>query len=133
MHPIEVIEFMVIGVIIGVLLLTSIFLKGKWRKRVWALVVLFLVTYIAFYIARPYWIDAQIDKKVELLKPHLEKQYPNENWTITTVPHREEGYKHLNPYYIGVVFEGEPEVTYHYWVEKDNIYQISYTSTHSLD
>lgn len=126
---------MVVGVIIAVIIIISLILKGNWRKFGWALtsVLVVLLAYCVFYIARPYWIDSQIDKKVELLEPYLEQQYPNDEWMIITVPHREEGYKHLNPYYIGVVFENEPEVTYHYWVDKNNIYQISYSTNKSLD
>jgi hypothetical protein len=134
MHPTEVIELMVVGVIISVLIIVSFFLKGKWKTFGWSLALVVLVAYCVFYIARPYWLDAQIDKKVELLEPYLEQQYQNEEWTITTVPHREKGYKHLNPYYIGVIFENEPEVTYHYWVEnEDDIYQISYSTNRTLD
>jgi hypothetical protein len=134
MHPTQVIEFMVVGVVIAVIIIISFILKGNSRKfgLVFALVV--LLAYCVFFIARPYWIDAQIEKKVKMLEPYLEQQYPNDEWMITTVPHREDGYKHLNAYYIGVVFEDEPEVTYHYWVEKNNIYQISLsTKKENLD
>ncbi|WP_226683621.1 hypothetical protein [Sutcliffiella horikoshii] len=93
-----------------------------------------MVAYCIFFVARPFWIDAQIDKKVQLLRPYLEEHYPDEEWTISTVPHRKEGFKHRNPYYISVVFENEPEVTYDYWVEsKDNIYQISFLTNKRLE
>ncbi|WP_223701721.1 hypothetical protein [Sutcliffiella deserti] len=128
MHPTEVIEFMVVGIIISVLIIISFILKGKWRKFGLVLAIVVFLAYTIFFIARPYWIDAQIEKKIEMLEPYLEHQYPNDEWIITTVPHRQDGYKHLNPYYIGVVFEDEPEVTYHYWVEKNNIYQISFST-----
>lgn len=126
MHPTEVIELIVVGAIIAVIIIISFFLKGKWRKVGRSLALFVLVAYSVFYIVRPYWIDAQIEQKVELLEHYLAEQYPNELWTITTVPHRQAGYKHLNPYFIGVVFENEPEVTYDYWVEnQSNIYQIN--------
>ncbi|WP_416147983.1 hypothetical protein ACM26V_17265 [Salipaludibacillus sp. HK11] len=133
MHPAEIIELMVVGGVIAATIITTLFLKGKWRKKGWSLALVVLLAYCVFFIARPYWIDAQIEKKVEMLEPYLEQQYPNDEWMITTVPHREDGYKHLNPYNIGVVFENEPEVTYHYWVDKNNIYQISYSTNKSLD
>ncbi|MCT8140283.1 hypothetical protein H1D32_22835 [Anaerobacillus sp. CMMVII] len=126
MHPSELIEIIFVGVTIAAIIVISLFLKGRWRKVGWSLAFGVLVAFAIFYTARPYWIDVQIDQKVVLLESYLEQQFPDEVWTITTVPHRKNGYKHLNPYYIGVVFEDEPDVTYHYWVEKDNIYQISY-------
>ena len=128
MHPTEVIEFMIVGIVIAVIIIISFILKGNWRKFGLVFASVILLGYSVFFIARPYWIDAQIEKKVEMLEPYLEEQYPNEEWMITTVPHREDGYKHLNPYYIGVVFEDEPEVTYHYRVEKNNVYQISFST-----
>jgi len=125
MHPTELIELMMVGGVVTVIVIISLFLKGKRRKIGWLLALGFLLAYCVLFFARPYGIDAKIDRKVELLEPYLEERYPNTNWTITTVPHRTEGYKHLNPYYIGVIFEDEPEVTYHYWVERKEIYQIS--------
>lgn len=124
MHPKEIIELMIVGAVIVSLLITAVFLKGRWRKIGWLLAIVIFVAYCIFFFARPFWIDAQIDNKVKLLRPYLEEHYPDEEWMISTVPHRKDGFKHLNPYYIGVVFENEPEATYYYWVEsKDNIYQ----------
>ncbi|ARK29699.1 hypothetical protein [Halalkalibacter krulwichiae] len=128
MHPTEVIEFMIVGIVIAIIIIISFILKGNWRMFGLVFATVILVAYSVFFTAHPYWIDVHIEKKVEMLEPYLEQQYPNEEWMITTVPHREDGFKHLNPYYIGVVFEDEPEVTYHYWVEKNNIYQVSFTT-----
>ncbi|MGE6259705.1 hypothetical protein ACQKCU_17740 [Heyndrickxia sporothermodurans] len=129
MHPKEIIELMIVGAVIVSILIIAIFLKGRWRKTGWLLALVIFVAYCIFFVARPFWIDAQIDKKVKLLRPYLEEHYPDEEWTISTVPHRKDGFKHLNPYYIGVVFENEPEATYYYWVEsKDNIYQKGRTN-----
>ncbi|MGD6994032.1 hypothetical protein [Sutcliffiella horikoshii] len=134
MHPTEIIELMIVGVIIVSILIIAFFLKGRWRKTGWSLALVILVAYSIFFGARPFWIDSQIDKKVQLLRPYLEERYPDEEWTISTVPHRKDGFKHRNPYYIGVVFESEPDVTYDYWVEsKDNIYQISFLTNKSLE
>ncbi|WP_339148659.1 MULTISPECIES: hypothetical protein [unclassified Sutcliffiella] len=133
MHPTEIIELMFVGVIIVSILIITIFLKGRWRKTGWLLALVIFIAYCIFFVVRPFWIDSQIDKKVQLLRPYLEECYPDEEWTISTVPHRKDGYKHLNPYYISVVFEDEPEVTYDYWVEsKDNIYQISFLTNKRL-
>lgn len=133
MHPAELIEWMAVGITIALIIIISLFLRGKWRKFGWSLALVVLLAYCVFYIARPHWIDAQIDRKTELVEVYLEQQFPNEVWKINTVPHHEEGYKHLNPYYIGVVFENEPEVTYHYWADKNDIYQISYSTDKNLD
>ncbi|MEK5521800.1 hypothetical protein [Heyndrickxia sp. FSL W8-0423] len=130
----EIIELRIVGVVIVSTIIIVIFLKGRWRKTGWLLALVLFVAYCIFFVARPFWIDAQIDKKVNLLRPYLEEHYPNEEWTISTVPHRKDGFKHLNPYYIGVVFRNEPEVTYHYWVEsKDNISQKSYSTNKELE
>ncbi|SDO49347.1 DUF3139 domain-containing protein [Alkalicoccus daliensis] len=109
-------------------------MKFSWKKLSVISVLLIVLSLSAVLIFRPVWLDWQIDKKAEMLAPYLEEQYPEENWNLTTVPHREDGYKHLNPYYIGVVFEDEPEVTYHYWVENENeIYQIMYSANKNLN
>lgn len=134
MHPIEIIEFMIVGSIIGTLAIISFFLRGKWRKRGWTLTLVVFLAFSILYVVRPYWIDAKIDKKVELLRPYLEQKYPGEEWTISTVPHREDGYESQSPYSLMVVFKNEPEVTYYYWVEnKNDIYQNSYSTINGVD
>ncbi|MFJ7934377.1 hypothetical protein [Sporosarcina sp. NPDC096371] len=134
MHPTEIIELMIVGFIIVAIVIISLFLKGEWRKVGWSLALAVLVAYGLFYVVRPYWFDAQIDKKVELLKPYLEQHYPDESWEISIVPHREEGFKSQNPYYIQVVFESEPDVTYAYWVENENnISQSIYSTYKKID
>ncbi len=133
LHPTELIEIISIVVVISIIIIATLFLKGKMKKFGWLLAVIVLVAYVVFYFARPIWIDTQIDKKVDLLIQYLEERYPGESWAILTVPHREDGYKHLNPYYISVVFESEPDVIYSYWVEKDKIYQISFASDKHFD
>ncbi|MBY6037353.1 hypothetical protein KUV80_11835 [Fictibacillus nanhaiensis] len=132
MHPTEIIEIMTVGGFITIIIITSFFLKGKYRKAGLSLVAITLLSFCVLFIVRPLWIDTQIKKKVNLLTPYLVEHYPKERWTISTVPHREEGFKHLNPYYIGVVFENEPEVTYHYWVKNKNNISQSGVSTKSV-
>ncbi|MET3726847.1 hypothetical protein ABID52_000428 [Fictibacillus halophilus] len=124
MNPKELIEIITVGGALVTIVILSSFLKGKYRKISLSFAIILWLVFSVFFVVRPIWIDAQITKKVELLKPYLEKQYPNERWTITTVPHRKEGFKHLNPYVISVVFENEPAVTYYFWVKnKNNISQ----------
>jgi hypothetical protein len=132
-HPTEIIEILIVGSLIASLLIISFFLRDKWRKVGGLVAVIVLVAYCLFFVVRPCWIDAQVDHKVKLLKPYLKEHYPDEEWVISTVSHRENGYKHLNPYIISVVFDSEPEVIYGYLVEsKDNIYQVSYTTDKGL-
>lgn len=129
----EIIELMIAGGILFVILLVSFILKGKWRKIIQGLAILYLVSFGIFYIVRPYWIDFQIEKKVDYLQMHLEEQYPGETWEFWTVPHREDHYKHMNPYIIGVIFDNEPEVEYDYFARnKDDIIQPGYSIKNEL-
>lgn len=130
MHPVELIELMIVGGILLVILLVSFILKGKWRKIIQGLALLFLVSFVIFYFVRPYCIDMQIEKKIGYIQMHLEEQYPGETWEYRTVPHREDGYESSNPYYIGVIFDTEPQVEYKYFARnKSNIIQSGwYTS-----
>ena len=128
MYQTEVIELTIVGFVMATILIISFFLKGKRRKIGLLLAIATLTAYCTFYVARPFWIDAQINKKVEILRPYLEQRYPDEKWVISTVPHRQIEYKSQNPYYIRVVFQNEPEVTYYYWVKsKINIYTAAYS------
>ncbi|MFC5604557.1 hypothetical protein [Sporosarcina koreensis] len=128
MSPKELIELMVVSGIFIVILFVSFVLKGMSRKLVRRLAVFFLLAFAIFYFVRPYWIDIQIEKKIEYIQVHLEERYPGETWSYKKVPHREVGYKHLNPYYIGVIFENEPEVEYQYFARgKDDIIQVGYS------
>lgn len=133
MHPIELIELMIAGGILFFILLVSFFLEGKWKKITQRLAVLYLVSFGIFYLFRPYWFDMQIEKRVGYLQVHLEEQYPKETWEYWTVPHREDGYEHMNPYHIGVIFDTEPEVEYEYFVRnKVTIKQTSYSIQNEL-
>ncbi|WP_077212201.1 hypothetical protein [Bacillus dakarensis] len=133
MHPTELIEWLLAGSVLMILLVISFFFRGKGGKAVrWAAVV-YLLSYIIFYLVRPYWIDMQIEEKVGFLQMYLEQRYPGETWEIWTVPHREDGYESMNPYTIGVIFKNEPEVQYYYFVrDKDIIFQTSYSIENDL-
>ncbi|APH06234.1 hypothetical protein A9C19_16710 [Bacillus weihaiensis] len=134
MHPIEFIEWIVASVILLVILAVSFYLKGKWKKIIQGLAVVYILSLSVFYLVRPYWIDFQLENKVGYLQTHLEQQYPEETWTFWTVPHREDGYESMNPYIIGVTFDKEPEVEYAYLVrnEKD-IYQMGYSTENQYE
>jgi hypothetical protein len=133
MQPSQLLEFLFVGIAIVTIIFISLFLKGKYRIVFKYLALIILIGYSVLFVSRPYWIDYQISKKVELLKPFLEERYPGEEWKISTVPHRKDGFKHMNPYDIGVVFKNEPSTTYHYWIEsKNNIYQNAYSTSKDL-
>lgn len=133
MHPIEFIEIIVASGIFLAILSISLFLKGKWRKNIRVLAVVYLICFSIFYALRPYWIDLQIENKVGFLQMYLEEKYPTETWEFWTVPHREDGYESMNPYSIGVIFENEPDVEYTYFVRnKDDIVQTGYSSQKDL-
>ncbi|MDF2535483.1 MAG: hypothetical protein K0R18_1642 [Bacillales bacterium] len=99
----------------------------------WALVLFTFVAYCIFFASRPYWIDSQIENKVELIKPYLKERYPGEKLTISTVDHRDSKQKHISPYIISVFFKSESDVIYDYRVEsKDNIKQVGVSTTNKL-
>jgi hypothetical protein len=133
LHPKEVIEFMIAGSVLLVILVASFVMKGKRRKILQGLAIVYLISFSIFYVVRPFWIDLQIEKKVGYLQTHLEQQYPKESWVFWTVPHREDGYESMNPYIISVIFSSEPEVKYKYFVRnKDEVVQSGYTSKNDL-
>lgn len=133
LHPIELIELMMAGGILLVVLSVSFIFKGKWRKIIWGLACVYLISFSIFYTLRPYWIDWQIENKVGYLEMYLEKQYPEETWVFFTVPHRDDGYESMNPYYISVIFDNEPEVEYQYFVRnKEEIIQMGSSSQNDL-
>lgn len=134
MHPTELMELMMVGVVLLVILFISFLLKGKWKKVTLGLALVYLLSYGVFYAVRPYWIDFQIENKIGFLDMYLKDQYPNETWEFRTVPHREDGYKHLNPYNIEVIFESEPEVKYNYLVNgKESIIQVGYSLPNEIN
>lgn len=133
MHPIALIELMIVLAILFIIVLVSFLLKGKWKKLAQRLAILYLVSFGVLTVVRPYWIDRQIEIKISYIQMHLEEQYPGETWRYWTVPHREEGYEHMNPYHIGVIFDKEPEVKYIYYAQKKNhIIQSGYSSEKDL-
>ncbi|WP_051556675.1 hypothetical protein [Alkalihalobacterium bogoriense] len=68
MHPTELIEFMVVARLVAVLIVSSFMLKGQWHEDIDPSRS---VGIHSFFIARPYCIDAQIEKIVEMLEWHF--------------------------------------------------------------
>ncbi|MER2009624.1 MAG: hypothetical protein ABS939_19490 [Psychrobacillus sp.] len=123
MHPIEIIQLMLASSIVIFILFISFIFNGKQRKKIQWLALFLFLSFGVIYFVRPYWVDMQIEKKMSYIQLHLEKKYPGEAWEFQIVPHREEGYESLNPYFIGVVFENEPQVVYKYFAR--NKYDIT--------
>jgi hypothetical protein len=133
LNPKEVIELTIAGGLLLVILVASFVMKGKRRKILQRVAVVYLLSFSVFYVVRPIWIDLQIENKVGYIQTHLEQKYPNETWEFWTVPHRVDGYKSMNPYIIGVIFSSEPEVEYKYLVRnKNEVVQTGYSSKNDL-
>lgn len=113
LHPITIIEMMIAIGILMVFFIVALLTKKK-RKLFLTITVFVLLAEVTFFIARPYWIDHQLSERKIELEEYLESKYPNENWEISTVNHREN--LTSNPYYLKVVFESEPLYTYSYYV-----------------
>lgn len=132
LHPIEFIQLMLASGILVFILFISFIFKGKRRKRIQGLALLFLVSFGIIYFVRPSWTDMQIEKKVSYIQLHLEKKYPGETWEFRTVPHREDGYESSNPYFIGVIFDNEPQVEYTYFARnKHDITQQGFSTSNT--
>lgn len=51
---------------------------------------------------------------------YLAEQYPDETYSIRTIPFRADGFEHTNPYTIYVTFTNEPNAEYYYRVDEKN-------------
>ena len=128
MHPIEIIEYGFAAMLLVFILLVSLFLRKSRKKWAYLAAGIYLLSAICFFMVRPWVIDQQIEKKVITLNQYLEDKYPNETWTVWTVPHREDQYASMNPYVIEVTFSTEPLVHYGFVVGKTGIGLSSYWS-----
>ena len=126
MHPDELISYSLAAIPLFLILSLAILLRGKWRKGGFIAAGVYALVSIAFFLVQPYYTDYRIEEKVEMLDIYLEEAYPNETWTIWTVPHREDGYESMNPYIIEVTFESEPAVHYGFSVTEEEIKPVSY-------
>ncbi|KGA98507.1 hypothetical protein AJ85_07485 [Alkalihalobacillus alcalophilus ATCC 27647 = CGMCC 1.3604] len=104
--------------------------KGKKRFITIILTSSFLFIAILFIFGEPINIDADIEKRIEILEPYLQKNFPTETWEYAIIPYKEEGYN-LNPKYIGVIFESEPNVIYYYFSDKEGNITLEATYDHA--
>ncbi|WP_449403545.1 hypothetical protein [Exiguobacterium artemiae] len=78
-------------------------------------------------------IKAQIQENVAAVKPYLAKEFPGEKWTISTVPFEKDEYQHVNPYFITVVFQNEPDAKYEYSLnEQGDVELQGFSSTNDV-
>ena len=104
--------------------------RGKWRKMIRLLAVLCIIAYAVFYAIRPSLIEERVAADVVILEDELEERYPNETFTVTTIPFRTEGYESTDPYTIYVTFSSEPDAEYYYQVtDQGEIEQRGFSST----
>ncbi|MGX8178586.1 hypothetical protein ACWS7L_13910 [Exiguobacterium artemiae] len=125
MGPHELIEWIMLSVIVLPIVLLGIKLKSRGRAMMFTLAGLICVAYGVYLIVHPYFVDQKVSYNAKQVELHLEKTYPDERFTLTTVPYWKEGYKHLNPYTIDVVFANEADATYTYSVEDNGTVELS--------
>ncbi|TCI21177.1 hypothetical protein EVJ33_03195 [Exiguobacterium sp. SL-10] len=130
MHPIELIEHLLVAVVVFLMFAASYGFRGKWRKMIRLLAVLCIIAYAVFYAIRPSLIEERVAADVVILEDELEERYPNETFTVTTIPFRTEGYESTDPYTIYVTFSSEPDAEYYYQVtDQGEIEQRGFSST----
>lgn len=130
MHPTELIEYLLVAVVVFLIFATSYVFHGKWRTMIRLLAVLCILTYAVFYAIRPSLIESRLAADVVILEDELEERYPNETFTVTTIPFRTEGYESTNPYTIYVTFSSEPDAEYYYQVtDEGEVEQRGFSST----
>lgn len=119
MHPTELIEHLLVAVVVFLIFAASYVFRGKWRKMIRLLAVICIIAYAVFYAIRPSLIEERVAADVIILEDYLEERYPNEPFTVTTIPFRTEGYESKNPYTIYVTFSSEPDTDYFYRVKDE--------------
>ena len=60
LHPIEFIQLMIASGILVFILFISFIFKGKRRKRIQGLALLFLLSFGIIYFVRPYWKESKL-------------------------------------------------------------------------
>ena len=120
MHPITIIEILsALGLVLMLLGLTFL-LPMKKRNYAIKIIVVVIITELAFFALRPLWIDYHRDIKTEQLTEYLEKRYPSEEFKISYRTSR-----NYNPYHLEVRFNNEPGWSYSYSVTDKGIKQVS--------
>ena len=138
MRRVAVLEWILYG-IFGLIVLPIVvfgFVKTG-KKRMLALMTagVLCLMFGSFLMSQPddEDIKAQIQENVAAVKPYLAKEFPGEKWTISTVPFQKDEYQHVNPYFITVVFQNEPDAKYEYSVDRQRNVELSgFSSTNDM-
>ncbi|MFN4214760.1 hypothetical protein [Exiguobacterium sp.] len=130
MHPNELIDHLLAVLVVTILISSAIWFRGRWRLLLLAVACVSVIAYVTFYVARPVLIADRVKEDVVILEAYLEEKYPQETFTIKTIPFRTEGYESKNPYTIYVTFSSEPDAEYFYRVtNQDEVTQRGFSST----
>ncbi|MCC5892937.1 hypothetical protein [Exiguobacterium sp.] len=130
MHPNELIDHLLAVLVVTILIFSAIWFRGRWRLLLLAVACVSVIAYVTFYVARPVLIADRVKEDVVILEAYLEEKYPQETFTIKTIPFRTEGYESKNPYTIYVTFSSEPDAEYFYRVtNQDEVTQRGFSST----
>lgn len=123
--PHEIIEAMMLFAVVIPIVVFGMILKSRRRVLMFSLAGVICIAYGVYLMVHPYFVDQKIAYNAEQVESYLEKIYPDERFTLMTVPYWKEGYKHLNPYKIDVVFANEPDAIYTYSVDDNGIVELN--------
>lgn len=120
MSPTVIIGLFLVTSCVVVVSLLAFLVPKKIRKSVWILSGIVLIGYYSYYGAiRPYIIEYQTNKAIEVLEQHLEESYPEDSWNISDTDEME-----IKPViYFHVIFKSESRIVYEYAVKDKVIYQ----------
>ncbi|RDU37176.1 hypothetical protein DRW41_10880 [Neobacillus piezotolerans] len=122
MHPISVIEVSLSFIFVIVTFGIALLFPKKYKKLTLMIASLLSVLLLLYFTIRPFWIDYQVSKKMDLLNQYLREEYPDQEWSIT----RREG-RQYNPYHLDVEFMNEKGWVYTYsLVNEKNICQSAW-------
>lgn len=135
MSPTVIIGLFLVTSCVIVVSLLALLLPKKIRKIVWILSGIVLIGYYSYYGAiRPYIIQDQTNKAIEILEQHLEESYPEDSWDITDTDEIA-----IKPaIYLHVIFESESRLVYEYAVKdkvinQEDIWTIAGSSIEETD
>jgi len=123
----EWIKYVVFSLIVIPVVLIGLWKTGKQRTVAFTAAGVLCLLFGSFLMNQPDEEDikVQIQENVAAVKPYLAKEFPDEKWTISTVPFQKEGYQHINPYVITVVFQNEPDAAYEYKINPKGRVELS--------
>ncbi|WP_445002305.1 hypothetical protein [Exiguobacterium alkaliphilum] len=130
MHPNELIDHLLAVLVVSFFAVLAIRFRGRSRLLLVSMAWISVVAYVTFYVARPVLIADRVKEDVVTLEAYLEATYPQETFTIKTIPFRTEGYESTNPYTLYVTFSGEPDAEYFYRVtDQDTVTRQGFSSS----